>query len=113
MFQITAADYPTAVPIPGAGNAPIQSGQGFINFAGQLLIWIAYLFWIAAVAFIFYAGFLYLTAGGDAEKVKKANQQLKWAVIGIIVGLFAYGLPYLLFNILSRGGGVYGGGVIF
>jgi hypothetical protein len=95
------AQYPTPIPPPST-QPPIESGQGIIDFLNQVLTWLAYIFWIFAAIFIFWAGFLYLTAAGNDEKIKKANHQLRYAVIAIIVGLFAFGLPRLVLNILQR-----------
>jgi Type IV secretion system pilin len=43
------------------------------------------------VFFIIYAGFLYVTAQGNAEQVKQATRSLTYAIIGgvIILGSFA------------------------
>ena len=46
---------------------------------------------ILLLVYILYAGFLYMTAGGDTEKVKKATTMIRNAIVGllIIVGAFA------------------------
>lgn len=93
--------YPPPVNPPSTAP-PIESGGGVINFLNQILTWVAYIFWIFAALFVFWAAFLYLTASGDTEKVKKANHQLLYAVIAIVVGIFAYGLPRFVFNVLQR-----------
>lgn len=95
------AQYPTPVPPPST-EPPVSSGQGIINFLNQVLTWIAYIFWVFAAIFVFWAAFLYLTASGDPEKVKQANYQLRYAIIAIIIGIFAFGLPRLILNILQR-----------
>jgi type III secretory pathway component EscU len=43
------------------------------------------------VFFIIYAGFLYVTARGNAEQVKQATRALTYAIIGgvLVVGAFA------------------------
>ena len=56
-----------------------------INWAFGLLI-------ALAVLFIFYAAFLYLTAAGDAEKVKSASNYIIYAVIALVVAFAARGL---------------------
>ncbi|NCN07786.1 hypothetical protein GW933_03820 [Candidatus Falkowbacteria bacterium] len=45
---------------------------------------------ILAVVLIIYAGFLWMTAGGDSGKVDKAKDYIKNAVIGIVIILAAY-----------------------
>lgn len=88
--------------LPPSTQGPIQSGEGFIDLFRQVLVWIATAFWIAAAVFIFIAAFKYLTAAGDPEKVKTASHTLLYAVIAIVIGLFAYGLPALVNAILLK-----------
>jgi len=57
---------------------------------------------IAAVAIaISYAGFLYLTSGGDTGKVSKAHSIFTTSATGFIITLLAYVLIQLLFNVLG------------
>ncbi|MBI5732117.1 MAG: hypothetical protein HY982_02030 [Candidatus Magasanikbacteria bacterium] len=44
------------------------------------------------LALIVYAGFLWLTAGGDETKVKDAQKYMKNAVIGLIIVLASLGI---------------------
>lgn len=82
----------TPAPIP-TYQAPIPNlGRGVQLFT-DIGWYVSFLFWALTIIFIFYAAFLYLTAGGAEDKVKKANKQLIYAVIAIVVALFAYGLP--------------------
>ena len=93
------------VPIPNDANAPIKTITGdqgsVMGLLKTSLGWLAVIFWIAAVGFIFYAAFLYLTAAGDTEKVKKASHSLLYGVIAIAVALMAYGLPLFIQNVLK------------
>ncbi|MEK7642785.1 MAG: pilin [Patescibacteria group bacterium] len=45
---------------------------------------------VIAVIMIMYAGFLYVTAGGDTTKIKKAHDALLWSVIGAAILLGAW-----------------------
>lgn len=45
---------------------------------------------VIAVMMIMYAGFLYVTAGGNEAKITKAHQALLWAVIGAAILLGAW-----------------------
>lgn len=102
MNALTAIAITGATPVaPPDTRAPIPDANTFINFFNQIATWAAYLFWALTVIFVFYAAFLYLTAAGDEEKIKKANHQLIYAVIAIVVALFAYGLPRFVFNTIT------------
>ncbi len=43
-----------------------------------------------AVLMMIYAGFLYVTAQGETEKITKATTALRYSVIGLVVGALAY-----------------------
>ena len=43
-----------------------------------------------AVLMMIYAGFLYVTAQGETEKITKATSALRYSIIGLITGALAY-----------------------
>ena len=45
---------------------------------------------IMAVVMIVYAGYVYITSGGDEKNTAKAKNMLLYAVIGIVVAILAY-----------------------
>ena len=55
-----------------------------------------------AVVLIIYAGFLWMTAGGNEEQIKKARGLLINAVIGLIIILAAYGIAYFAIERLIK-----------
>lgn len=67
---------------------------------------------IITVGIFVYAGYLYMTAGGDAGKVETARAWMKNAVIGIVIMLSAFGIAQFILSMLM--GAVYGdrGGII-
>ena len=67
---------------------------------------------IIFIALIIYGGFLYMTAMGESEKVKKGKNVIIYSVIGLIIILTAYAITnFVITNISnSAGGGVYGPG---
>jgi amino acid transporter len=58
--------------------------------------WLFYLLLGVAVVFIVIGGIYYATAQGDPEKVKKAGQNILYAMIGVIVASMAKGLVKLV-----------------
>lgn len=50
----------------------------------------------------FYAGYLWMTASGDAEKLNKAKELLKNSVIGLIIVVSAYAITYFVLFKLSE-----------
>ena len=53
-----------------------------------------------ATLVVLYAGFLFLTAGGDTEKINQAKKALLWAVIGVVVLMMARGVIEVIKSIL-------------
>ena len=47
---------------------------------------------IVAVIFIIWAGFLFVTARGNEEQIKKARMTFYWTIIGAVVLLGAYAI---------------------
>jgi len=69
---------------------------------------------IVLVVLVLYAGFLWMTAGGDGEKVNKAKKVLTNAVIGLVIVLSAWAITRFIISSLlqatQEGGGVSGTG---
>ncbi|MFH1759397.1 MAG: pilin [Patescibacteria group bacterium] len=53
-----------------------------------------------AVIMVLWAAYLYITSGGDTEKVKRAHQTILWVVIGYGVLLLADGISYFMQGLL-------------
>ena len=57
---------------------------------------------IAAIILIA-AGFNYITAGGNEEKIRTAFNMVTSALIGVAIAVLAKGLVYLICNFVSQG----------
>jgi len=91
---------PTAATQPTGGATPPSAGitsvQGVLNYFCIAFDW-AFWFLIAlAIVFGVIAAYRYLTAAGNAEKVKAANNTLLYAAIAIAVALLARGIPLIV-----------------
>ncbi len=64
---------------------------------------------IIVLVLMLYAGFLWMTAGGNEEQIIKAKQILKNATIGLAIILMAYGIVAFIFRMLGVGGFTEGG----
>lgn len=71
------------------------------NVIGSGLSLIAVIFFILMV----YGGFLWMTAHGKDDQVKKAQDTIIAAIIGIIVVLASYALTSFVFKSVGSGGG--------
>jgi hypothetical protein len=66
---------------------------------------ISFILWIAGAILpiiIIIAGFLFLTSGGDPEKVRTAKRMIFWAVIGLAIISLAKGIISLIESVISK-----------
>jgi len=103
---------PVSAAITGTGGDGGLPPVGDIP-AGQIDIWtlltktLNWFFNIAiiiAAIFLVYAGWQYITAGGDDEKMKKGLNTLVRALIGVGIALLAKGLIYIVSTFITGKG---------
>lgn len=70
----------------GNGSDTITGTNGIILKAASLMSIIA---GIAAVLVIMISGFLFITAGGDSNKISTAKNSLIYAIVGLVVIVLA------------------------
>ena len=66
--------------------------------------WAFYFLIVLAVIFIIVAGFRYLTASGDPEKVKGAGTMLLYTAVAIGIALLARAVPLVIGSFLGASG---------
>jgi len=60
------------------------------------------IFGIVSTYFLISAGFEWMTSGGNAEKIDKAKQTIKWVVLGVFIALIAYSLTrFILYALFA------------
>jgi len=75
------------------------------TFSECIEIVIGFIFWIAVAIvpiIIIIAGFLFLTSGGDPEKVRTAKKMIFWTVIGLAIVLLAKGIISVIKSVISK-----------
>lgn len=78
-----------------------------INYIGYILKLVA-LLWYLLIVRIVWAGYLWMTAGGEAEKVEDAKKVISHAVIGIIILVALYAISYFVVDALQKVSGYIG-----
>jgi ACR3 family arsenite efflux pump ArsB len=91
-----------ASPEPTGMITNVSQILNIVRYVVTLVYW---LFFLIAILFIILAAFNYLTAGGDPLKVKKASNQLIYAVVAVAVALIAWGITSIVQNALQQGQG--------
>ncbi|MDA9129318.1 pilin [Candidatus Gracilibacteria bacterium] len=79
--------------LPGCGDTGTGVGETEVyNIIGNLIrTAIEYISVIAVIAVMF-GGILYLLSGGDEEKTKKAKNVIIWALVGVLISVFAWSI---------------------
>ncbi len=83
------------IPDQPTGNIDVISAIDSI-FSYVWPVFIAF----SVIVFI-WAGFLFLTAHGDPNKLTSARHAVIWGAIGVAIALLASSIPFLIDNILS------------
>ncbi len=76
-----------------------------LTIVGNVIKVILGLLGVIFLILIIYAGFRWMTAGGDEKHIEKARKTLVNATIGIIIVLAAYGIATFILNALGAGSG--------
>ena len=58
----------------------------------QIINVFLYIIGIISVIMLIFGGFLYITSAGNPEKVKNAKNTIMYAIIGLIIAIFAYAI---------------------
>lgn len=92
-----------AIPPEPSEGAPTvaTTGTELIALITRLGNWAFAILMAVAGVFLIYAGFLWVTAGGNPEGATKARTMLINALIGVVVALLARGLVQVLKSIIG------------
>lgn len=85
---------PQAIP-----NLVIRIIKLFLSFLGLI-----------AIVVVLYAGFRWMTAGGNSEQVMGAKKTLRNAMIGLVLIFMAYGISYWVGRRIQVATGSFGSG---
>ena len=72
-------------------NLPNQGADESVLFRNVMTIVTGIIAFISVVA-IAYGGFVYMTSGGDPNKIKQGKNTLLYAIIGLIVAISAFAI---------------------
>lgn len=70
----------------------VSGNQGVTKLVKTIVDVLLYIVGIVSVIVIIVSGISYATSGGDPSKVKRAKDTLLYAVIGLVVAIFAYAI---------------------
>jgi hypothetical protein len=96
----------------GDNEVAFRDAAGFKDSAGQQSLTATVsviikaflgLLGIIFIIMLLLAGFNWMTAGGEEEKVNKAKDTIKRAIIGLIIIVAAYAITHFVFTVLPWG----------
>ena len=73
----------------------------FWDLLNVITSWLIYIGAPIATGMIIFAGFQYMSAGGDENKIKQASNTLTYAIVGFIIILVAKGLALAIKDLLG------------
>ena len=85
----------------GSDRPEDLADAGFIDYLSMFLKFALSFLGIAFFILIIYAGWLWMTAGGNEERLGKAKKILQEAVIGLVIVLAAYAIIYTVMNVIG------------
>jgi len=87
-----------------AAPSPKESGitgmQGFVDLFKNIGEWFQAIVLAIAIIMIIYAGFLWMTAAGDDDKLTNARKTLIYGLVGIAVAILAFAAVAIIDNLL-------------
>jgi hypothetical protein len=87
------------------GEAAGFGSSSMFEIIGTLINVFLGLLGVVFLLLVLYAGFLWMTAGGDDKQVEKARKMLTNATIGLVIILSAYAITTFVINWISEGSG--------
>jgi len=103
VFAASFSNPPTEVINPTLA-VKLVSLSGILGLVKIVVNFIGSMFFAVSAVFILYAGYLYLTAEGETEKVGTAKTQLIYSLIGIAIGLVAFSATAIVSSFLTTPG---------
>jgi hypothetical protein len=85
-----------------AEGSPISDVNKIFTILKVVVQYAYRIFFIIAVLYIIIAAFNFLTAKGDAAKVQSARDQIKWAVVAIVIALISVGVAQIIKSFLEN-----------
>ncbi len=94
------------IPVAQGQPTPLEKGKidtvpEASGIIGNIATGLSVILFALAAIFIIISGIFYLTAAGNQEQLKKAKDTLIYAIVGIVLGLIAFGVADLTKNFLT------------
>jgi hypothetical protein len=85
--------------------AGINQGADLISIVGTILNVLFGLLGIVLLVIVIYAGYLWMTSGGDATKIENAKKLLRNGIIGLVIILASFAITSFILGLFGDEGG--------
>ncbi len=101
IFSVIARAGAQGVSLPTNSGLPRSSLAAVIsNFTN----WILGIFGFLAIISFVVSGIMYFLSAGDDKQQEKAKNQMKWSILGVVIGLVGLVVIYAVDMLLNAGG---------
>lgn len=100
LFPILLLAALLAAPLLGHAQGP-RTVDDVLAILNRLINWMFTGLLVLATIFIILAGYKYLTAASDPNKIKEANRQILYAAVAIAIGLVAQGVEFIVRQLIT------------
>lgn len=80
----------------------ISGPSDVVKLIDNIAKWFYNIILALGVIFVLIAAFYYLTGGGNPQTIQKANKQLFYAVIAVIVAIAAFSIKTIIVTLLTK-----------
>ena len=81
---------------------PFTSTTDFAKIVENTLLWLLSVAGVITIFMLVVGGIMYMTAGGDEQKVTTAKKVVTWTIIGLGLILISYSIMAVLDQILVQ-----------
>ena len=85
------------------GSSTNLPNVGFKQILTNIAKWVSFALGALGLIFLIVGGIMYVTAGGNEDRIGTATRLITYAVIGIVVGLLSYSISTIIYNAVSDG----------
>lgn len=105
--QITQNAADKLNPIADVYGASSSAAPNIAQIIASIIQYALSFLGVIFLVLLIYGGFLWMTAGGDQEKVTKSKEILRNVLIGLIIILGSYTITYFVIENLTKASGTY------
>ena len=101
VFLFVIAPMVFAIATTDTKKSGIDSMTDLVALINAIATWFQAIVLVIAIIMIMYSGFLWMTAGGDDDKLGTARKTLIYGLVGIAVVVLAYTATSIVTNLMG------------